>query len=521
MIKPSNSNILFTMENLRPAVLFLFLILVIFPAATENYIDENFSAYGIQSIGIYTESYADARSDDFVFEVAAIRANGILMDADFFRYRYSNYDLITPPLTTPEYPLEKGAETATDKLLRAGITEYLDEQGWPNGYIEDFQTGTLADLLAAAQQEGFDAALVVRYTPILYLVPVENYKPSSAGSKATADIGKIKKGMGLYPAIELYDTQSGSRLWYSAYHAGQQVLPKKKSYTENTETAEEFFAHTDKGAAEAAVDKMTALTFSSENTPFPAASVSGSGNAELTGNPAIMHMFWTDFPAYARYGNSWGIGYSLDYVGNYPIRYKDNISEDSPVEQAGTLANLIMHNIYMPFFSVAYRNIMLDPSLHLGFTLPTYANIEYDDIKKYGSIEHTLDAAAASFTSLGLDLSLKYSLRFTDQLSAYIGGSAEAAFWWQQIQGYETTADNFTDSFSALYTNYDINLLLNASVLAGVRWDIKTPVELYTEFTPVGPGGGLMVSAGVRFIPFTYGFIDPHARNIAGNTRGY
>ena len=509
------------MVKSRNILTLLFFSILIFPAAAENYLAADFNDYGIQTIGIYTESYPDTRSDNFVFEVAALRSNGILMDVDFFRYRYSNYDLVTPPLTTLSYPLDGAAAGKEVPVLNMRVQEYLEAAGWSAQLIEDFSGGTVEHLLGSAKEDGLDAVLIIRYTPIIYLVPVENYAPGRSGRKAAADIGKIKKGMALIPAVELYDTASGTRLWYSAYHTGHQIITKRKSYEDAAASADAFFAHTDKGAAEAAAGRMVELTLNSTAAPFP--KPAGTERLEGAGsNPAIRHLFWTNYPSYAFYGNAWGIGYSLDFIGDYPILYKDNISDASPIEAAGTLPNAVMHRISMPFLSIGTGNIMLDPSLYFGFSLPAYANIVYDDIGKYGSISYnTADTASASFTSLGLKLSLKYSLRFTDHFSAYIGGSASAGFWWQLIQGYETTSDNFTTGYGGLYTDYDMNLIANASVLAGVRFDRKIPFEIFAEYTPTGPSGGAMISAGARLIPFTYGFIDPHARSIAGRTRGY
>ena len=513
------------MKALKSCVYFILLLISAASVSAENYIDKSFAEYGIGNIGVYIESYPDYRSDNFVFEVASIRSNGILMDYNFFRYRYCNFDLTTPPLTTPGYPLEGNTEGETDSPLSKAIISYLEALGWESSMVKDFEGGSLSDLLDQARNKELDSVLVVRYIPILYFLPIENYKDNGAGNKSTADIGKIRKGMGLIPAIELYDTESGSRLWYSAYHTGHQNIAREMSFEEYVAAAEEFFAHTDKNTVNAAVERMIELTFGDSDIPFPEASIEGDRSDGIVRN-GLRHIFWTDYPSYALYGNIWGIGYNFDYIGTLGISYKDSYLSDAPVELAGNIENAVMHGISLPFLSLTVRNVAIEPALSFIFIPPTSANISYTDIKNdfhggYYEVPDTTDVATMSVTSLGFDLSIKYMLRFTDRFSMFIGGNGSVNTWWQSISGYDTAADNFTSSYNGLWTNYDLNLLVNASAIAGFRWDSETPIEIFAEYTPVGPGDSFMISAGLRFIPFTWGIIDPHAKNIAGNLRGY
>ena len=513
------------MKSLRLYLITIFVLFTVVHATAENYINKAFSEYGIGNIGVYIESYPDYRSDNFVFEVASIRSNGILMDYNFFRYRYCNFDLTTPPLTTPGYPLEGNTEGETNSPLSEGIINYLGALGWDSSMIHDFDGGNLGDLLEQARNEELDSVLVVRYIPILYFLPIENYDKSGAGNKATADIGKIKKGMGLIPAIELYDTESGNRLWYSAYHTGHQNIARKKSFEEYVVEADRFFAHTDKNTVNVAVEKMIGLTLGNSDTPFPEASISGDREDGIV-RSRVEHLFWTDYPSYAFYGNLWGIGYAFDYIGTLGISYKDSFLDSSPVERAGAIENAVMHGVSLPFLSLTVRNFAIEPALSFSVILPTSANISYTDIKNdfhggYYVVPDTTDVATLSVTSLGFELSVKYLLRFTDRFSLFVSGNGSIQTWWQTVSGYETAANNFTVSYNGLYTNYNYNFLVNASVIAGFRWDSETPFELFAEYTPIGPGDNFMVSAGLRFIPFTWGIIDPHARNIAGNLRGY
>ena len=509
------------------AALLLFLTTTVPTLIAENRLVPSFSDYGIENIGIFTEAYPDARSDNYVFEVAAIRANGIIQDPRFFRYRYSNYDLVTPPLTTPEYPLHSTPLGGLSILLQNKIMHFLQDKGWQTAQIVDFSDGDLTSLLKHAADSGLDSVLIVRYTAILYTLPMDNYIEKPLAGKYSADIGKIRKGMGIFPAIELYDTATGNRLWYSAYHAGHQNILKKQSYQETVDAADSFFAHTDKDANIKAVDIMINKTLGSIDAPFPSAADSGSRIVTDSPTDRTGHLFWTDYPSYGFYGNEWGIGYSLDYIGDYNLYYKDTYEEGSPEENptelAGTIANAVMHKINVPFLSVASHNLAVEPSVFFGIMFPTYATVGYTDLQKYKTLSVTNEYAQTSITSIGFDLSLKYFLRFSDSFSAYIGGAGSIATWWQDINLTYTPEDaaGFIGNWSGLYTNYDANLIVNASIIAGVKWESTMPFELFGSVTPVGPGGKMMLSAGVKFIPFTYGFIEPHATNVCDSTKGF
>ena len=189
-----------------------------------------------------------------------------MQDPKFFRYRYCNYDLVTPPLTSLDYPLVKNAAEEIDSLLKQEIEQSLTNLGWQIEMIENVEDIRLSGLLSDSAATGLDAVLVVRYTPITYILPIQNYVERSGSGTSTADIGKIKKGRGLIPALELYDTKTGARLWYSAYH---------------TETDADIKA----------VDKMISLTFDNADAPFPAASIPDKQSVKTVGRARLQHLF--------------------------------------------------------------------------------------------------------------------------------------------------------------------------------------------------------------------------------------
>ena len=513
-------------------ILLYFVLISGFAASAENYISESFYDYGIKSIGIFTETYNDIRSDNFVFEVAAIRANGILQDARYFRYRYCNYALVTPPLTSPEYPLHSdGSDTA--ELITAETQEFLSNLGWQAEKYEGFTEGNLTDVLQSAEEQNLDAVLIIRCTPLTYILPIENYIERSGAEKSTADLGKIRKGRGFIPSVELYDTESGERIWYSAYHTGHSLSSKRDSFENYVKAAEAFFIDSDEKLEMKAAERMISLTLANEEAPFPAAA-SAPVRKEGTGADSdINRLLWTDIPSYKLYGGLIGIGYRFDYIGSYDILYKDSYNEnypgETPTETVGTAVNSIMHSIRLPFLSLTASNLSIEPALSFSVLPPVSAAVAYTDIRDdyhggYREVSKT-DTAVMSATSIGTSLSLKYLVRPADKFAFYIGTRGSINFWWHNFQLYNNPDDfdGFSGNPTGLYgfSFDDADLLLNASLIAGVKWESNFPIELFIEVTPVGPGSSIMFSAGAAIVPFTWGYTDPHAANVASGTNGF
>ena len=529
---------------------FAFLLLAVFfilPAAAESRMINSFSSYGIKTIGIYTEAYEDLRSDNFLLEYMAMQSDPWLNDPTFYNREYCNFDRTTPPLTTAEYPLAGAAKGLLDDSLVTELEGFLAGLGWKTEKIADFAGGTVSDLLTNADDSDLDAVLVVRYTPFRYFIPVESYRESSFYGNSGIITGKIQLGLGYHPALELYDAETGTRLWYSAYHSGHQVINKKLPFVENVNAAGKFFVQLDtddkeKAAAwasgeltddfdhvwrqydtdELAAERMIKLAMIENEVPFPAASESAERASGLRNQTKLKHLFWSDYPSYALYGTKWGVGYTLDYIGDYGIYYQDDTNAypgTPPVETALTLQNTLMHKITLPFYSLAFANLSIEPVFYYGHSLPISANLDYIDIKSDYSGGYTetptTDPAEISLSSLGLNLEIKYYLRFTDKFAAYIGAAGSISSWWEDVDAEEADHDEIIERYDSLYVNYEADLLLNASVIAGVKFNSKKPFEIFGVWTPVGPGGSMMISAGLRWIPSSWGWVEPHQQYCA------
>ena len=520
---------------------------VTFPLFSESNLNNSFKNFGIQTIGIYTQAYEDLRSSNFLTEYLVMQNNPILSDPSFYKDQYCNFNLTTQPLTTPGYPLDGRVTDSADATLNKEIKEYLSQLGWKTKPITDFQTGSLTELLAKAAANDIDAALIVRYTPVTEFIPVEGYREDFWSGASGITTGNIKFGLAYYPTLELYDTASGTRLWYSAYYSGHQIITKQKPFVENVAAAEQFFVEVDTSSEEAlsswasaeltgefdsiwskynvdelAAQRMIELAMQDIETPFPKAADSGQRNNPPANAQKLRHMFWTDYPSYALMGTSLSIGYTLDYIGNYKIYYKDTVYDDTPVEEAGIIAQTMMHKAVLPLYSISTANLAIEPAFYFGMTIPASADLSYTNITTdydnggYMNIAET-DTATASFSSFGLEIALKYYLRFTDTFSFYIGGSGTVSSWWEKLEGEDTDYDEFAEGYKGLYVNYDADLIINASAIAGVRFDSERPFEIFAMYTPIGPGGGMMLSAGLRWIPFTWGWTQPHQTHLDAN----
>ena len=112
-----------------------------------------------------------------------------------------------------------------------------------------------------------------------------------------------------------------------------------------------------------------------------------------------------------------------------------------------------------------------------------------------------------------MDLAFKYYLRFTDTMSAFIGGRGLAEAWLMTVnpENEELNSYDFDDRVGGL-AQLDY-FTFNASILAGVRIDSKTPFEIYAMVTPVGPCDSIMVTAGFNWHGAPIAWSAPHAKN--------
>ena len=496
-------------------------------ATAESKLNEEFGSFGIKSIGIYTESYEDERVEDFESEYLDAY---MMQYVNTFRYTLCDYNAVTPKLMTPNYPLE-GAKNATelDVMVSNGVSFMTEEEGWKTSIIDNFEGGSLAELREQAAADGRDAVLVVRYYSINYYVPFSGYSSVSSGgysyttTTTTAKVGKLMKGLGLLPALELYDVKSGVRLWFSANWTGT-INNAAEGYDMHNKNAGDLFvdetAVADGSTLETeAVANMVAMAITSHD--FPAASASGSRNeAVVAAQSSSSHMFWTDYPEYEKFGTFIGLGYNIGYVGDYDIYYHDENLNDYdeegnpiPDEHVGTAEKNIMHTLTIPIFAFGTKNIAIEPSFYFGFMQPKTASITYTYLQETEETEVTETGEASVWgLTVGLDAAVKYYLRFSDTVSAFIGGRGLIEMWLINVnpENEEINSYNFGDSVGGL-AQLDY-FTLNASILAGVRLDTKTPIEFYGMFTPVGPGGDPMITAGMTWHGIPIG-VTPHSKN--------
>lgn len=539
------------MKAFRNLTAILCLCIFTAPLFSESMLIESFSDYGIENIGIYTEAYKDLRSSNFLLEISSMDSNPMLRSPSFYRDQYCNFDKTTPPLTTFGYPLNGTTSGILDDSLDAGLKTFLQEKGWKSNIINDFTDGRLKDLLSQASETGFDAVLLVRYTPIHHFVPIENYNKDWLSGRTSATIGSLQVGIGYIPALELYDTKTGTRLWYSAYHTGHQTVSKREDFQVYVDKAEDFFIRLNTSdneirakwaafelsgeadimfgqsdADEKAAQTMIELSMVDVEEPFPDATDSQNRSIAIRGSNQLRHLFWTDSPSYSLYGTEWGIGYTYDYIGNFNLYFRDDSYGSSKDDPSQIIASngAMMHRLTLPFYSIAFGNLAIEPSFFGGYIPPytdtvAWKNID-DDVDGVFIEKETLTGdAEISAWSVGFDLNLKYFFRITDRTSIFIGGNGTAQTYFPEVEeGIELSEEGkFRGHGEGLLFIDGPDLTITAAVIAGLRFDGQDPFEIFALYTPVGQAGKPMISAGIKWLPFTWGWIEPHNTHIAEN----
>ncbi len=492
--------------------------------SAESVLLDDFPSFGINSIGIYVESYQDERTDnpsaDFITAYA-------MQDVVYFRNTLCEFESVTPKLTTPAYPLSgSGFNPELDDKLAESLSVVLADLGWDNSYLSSFSGGNLKDLRRQAVSEGHDAVLVVRYYPVEYFVPISNYRASYGYSVNTysANVGKIVFGLGMYPALELIDARTGARIWYSAYYASHPEAPQG-SYQNFVDMAAEFFIIGD-DAEQNAIDTMINLTLKSQ--AFPEAADSGARD-ELT---AASHaegrsnLFWSNDPSYDFYSAMMAVGYQFRYLGDMPVYYDESSYDDEPGIVVATASPAMEHRLTIPFFTLGFGNMSLELlNFYFGYVPGPTVDVSYtenewveDPEDPYGGsvlqeVTRTAEMSTGAMT-FGFEVMAKYFLRFGDDLSAYIGGQATAGMWMDTMSSEDNNFDEYDYSFQPQGLAVLDGLVINAGIMAGLRWDAETPVELYGIFYPVGPSGDWALTAGLTWHFLMTDWLSPHSRNI-------
>jgi len=531
------------MKVLKTAAVLLIFLNILITASAESKLDRDFAAFGIESIGIYTEGYKDERVEDF----SSAYLNAYSSQSIYtFRRVLCNFEGVTPKLMTSGYPL-KGKTTATDvdNMLGGEINSYLESLNWKTDIINDFNGGSLKELLAEGLAQGFDAVMVGRYYSVEYFIPISGYNSINFGSSImnTTRVGELQQGLALFPALELYDTKTGIRLWYSAYHTGTHIRDNELPYQKYVDNAEAFFVEGD-APERAAVETMVSLSLADNS--FPPAVASGERNSDMAearqAKERRQHLFWTQDPSYNFFGTLLGIGYSFDYIGDFDIYREDEdtrYSADFPEgpQLVGTVENAMMHRLTVPIFTIAAKNISFDPAFYFGImsggsTSITYTDYESNYPDSPTEEEKTSDVSSVWGLSVGMDVALKYYLRISDNFSSYIGARGLIEMWVVNVSGDEIrplgdySGDYGEDAISSSEFLSKVGGLaqlgdftLNASVMAGIRFDTDKPFEIFGMFTPIGSGGGAMLSVGLKWYGISFEWIEPHSKNVAVDMR--
>ena len=237
------------------------------------------------------------------------------------------------------------------------------------------------------------------------------------------------------------------------------------------------------------------------------------------------HLFWTQDPSYNFFGTLIGIGYSFDYIGNFNIyRIDEDLSymSSSKPQLVGTIENAMMHRLTVPIFTFAAKNISFDPAfyfgiMHGGSTTITYTDYEPNYPNSPTEVEKTSDVSSVLGFSVGLDVALKYYLRISDNFSTYIGARSLVEMWLVNVTADGINSYEFESKVGGL-AQLDY-FTLNASVMAGIRFDTEKPFEIFGMFTPIGPGGGAMLSMGLRWHGVSFEWVEPHSKNVAVDMR--
>ena len=233
----------------------------------ESSLNKDFPLFGIKNIGIFIEGYEDERTENFSKSyIEAFKNN----DFKEFKTNLCNYHKITPLLMSPFYPLSSGDNDLNNQIYQATNT-YLKSLGWQTLPLE-LHEGHLKKLLNTAKHNNLDAVLVLRYFKVEDFIRMEGYERDtnfygdSKTIEQSALFGPPIQGLALFPTFELYDTATGARLWYSAYHTIKANSSEKYGFQASSDAAAEFFIEGE-APIEEAIDKMLELTIKADQFP--------------------------------------------------------------------------------------------------------------------------------------------------------------------------------------------------------------------------------------------------------------
>lgn len=535
-------------NNILPILVLLFAATAVFP---ESWIDTDFDQFGPGSVGIYTEAYRDNRAyisfdseKSYLEAIEKIYARALL-DNQVYRFKdyLCAYDGVTPPLTLPGYPLG-GKESIfeqnkkIDTLLSQQLASSLDSLGWQSEIIEGFDGGKVKDLLNTAEKNGLDTVLLVRYYPIRFYIPFSGYSESRTSVDTYTDritesagVGALHIGFGLLPALELYDTRTGIRLWYSAYYTSHIETEKYLSQEEYGLAAEEFFIDgaitTLQGKTltrkkqynrsipieEAAIKKMIDLTMLDSAVPFPILLAPGNRDNGYTGSravkEAIRFTLWAEKSPLTFDTAFFSIGYTLNLPIDLDIYYDDSRMDEIDPVIILTAEDIPVHRFIVPVLSRETRNIVVEPSVFFDLypkqTIHiTYTDSDYNpDTEELEEFSRTSSVDFSMYT-LGIDVTLKYLARLSEKLALFVGGSGRVEGWAysqkSEDEKFNNQSDLYLDDLGGIIPVGIGTFEVNTSVIAGLRlFAASSPIDIYGIYTPRGPSGNPVFSVGATW----------------------
>lgn len=465
-----------------------------------NWVHPDFEDFAVTSVGIYTNCYGQ-RTARVVRESRYGRYEN--MYGKRFDIELDYYARFTAPLTTPEYPIDPPKDSEVTTELEKQIGEYLDKAAYTSAVIEGFNGETLEDLLAYAAQQDIDAVLLVRYYTITSFSPHD---------KASPTFTQGTSGLGVSPALELYDTRTGVRLWYSAYHSYHPDDTISFYFDRYQDFVRTVFVPGDNPYREA-VRRIVHYTLDSSpstfynDEPLPIA-LDNTERKQSTVRAAKRRYFLSDaWPMYAKTYGAMAINYSFDYIGSLDLEH----SVDDGADEVFTAGNVLGHRVSLIPFIYGRKNLFFQPA-RIEYRLMTFQN-----------------DGMALLMGAGVSTLLEYHFRLHDYNTIYLGLGLSASM----VPGgeYRVPEESYNDN----------GLIISPQIYAGIVFNKPKPGGWYVLFTqpagmstkklfiriePRGIGNGPTVSIGggfqlrntaTRKILFSNGasrVINPHNRHI-------
>ncbi len=569
----------------------LVMLLSCYSVTAENWTHPSFEEHGLESIGVYTQLYGEYRSElaqDYIKRIGLFHPysqpkdkknvywgtsfNGTTRVAWIDKYsypfrrqnaltwflRFNTFSHVTPPLTSRYYPIAGETQLteggrSVDAAVKSVVADGLRQLGWSTEEIDGFEGSNLKNLLSYSAGKGVDALLLIRYYGVRSHVAVSDVS-YGGNSLESANIGAYYEGIGILPCIELYDTETGVRLWYSAYHTSHIEADSRKSPEEYNEVFGDLFAassylrvaniddnlvrfekkntrignqseNDNTVIPDTAAQNMVELTFENDDAPFPSFSDSERNRSVVTSvkwDKNLSDTLWSDQPEFRHTSGIFSIGYSLDYIGSLNIvQSQREISGDEYIEQLSkTTRNTLMHSMAVQFFGFEIKNLSFLPFYSWGF-IPTIQV----PVQEYDRSDSTYNNVSYSVipTRAQLGLSAKYKFRLTDTFSIFAGGQASVNLWsinssdeadfdlYSGVLLFAVDPNSGRTSFSiedfggfwgrkfGTYSVYS-GLTLDYEFKVGISFEDNVPFDISFSLVPMGPEGQITFSVAMEFL---------------------